>query len=242
MLASFSSETNMQLSAAGAAAEGATHLIESEQQQQHEHLAEQHTSLEACQDDSSFQLLEPESAHATTAAAAAAAAVANDSIESTTGKAAGTAAQATQTAGDSRTLDLSTSSSSLPSSEAASEPSSEPFRFPGGVYYFYNELHDHPVPVQLPPAGATTEPPEHQPAFVKSKYRSPAFLKEFPVDPSAGSYYNFLSFLGSAEWCGGKYMVPTNRLEDFLLAYWRMAIHKKRKMHIAETYQDQPFK
>jgi hypothetical protein len=95
--------------------------------------------------------------------------------------------------------------------------------------------------VQLPPPGCTNEPPAQRPVLNKSRYKSPAFLQHFPAAPK-NAPFNFLSFLGPVEWQGGKYQVSPAALDAFLQPYFNTAFYSKRRLHIAQSYQGQPYK
>jgi hypothetical protein len=107
-------------------------------------------------------------------------------------------------------------------------------------YSFYQQVDQQPVPVQLPPPGCTNDPPEQHPVLNKPRYKSPSFLQHFGAPK--GSPYNFMSFLGPVEWHGGKYLVSPAALDDFLLPYFNTAFYAKRRLHIAQSYQGQPYK
>lgn len=107
-------------------------------------------------------------------------------------------------------------------------------------YNFYHQVDEQPVPVQLPPPGTTNEPPEQRPVLNKSRYKSPSFLQHFGAPK--GAPYNFMSFLGPAEWHGGKYLVSPAVLDEFLQPYYYTFVQAKRRLHIAQCYQGQPYK
>jgi hypothetical protein len=107
-------------------------------------------------------------------------------------------------------------------------------------YSFYQQIDEQPVPVQLPPPGCTNEPPLQRPVLAKSRYRSPSFLQHFGAPK--GAAYNFMSFLGPSEWHDGKYLVSPAALDEFLLPYFNTAYYSKRRLHIAQSYQGQPYK
>ncbi|WIA33310.1 hypothetical protein OEZ86_006449 [Tetradesmus obliquus] len=51
-----------------------------------------------------------------------------------------------------------------------------------------------------------------------------------------------MSFLGPAEWHGGKYLVSPAVLDEFLQPYYYTFVQAKRRLHIAQCYQGQPYK
>jgi hypothetical protein len=130
-----------------------------------------------------------------------------------------------------------TSSSSAPEQQQQQEEEQPTIQW----YSFYQTIDEQPVPVQLPPPGCTNEPPAQPQILNKARYKSPAFLQHFPAPPK-GAPYNFLSFLGPVEWQGGKYQVSPAALDDFLLPYFNTAFYSKRRLHIAQSYQGQPYK
>lgn len=108
-------------------------------------------------------------------------------------------------------------------------------------YSFYLNHPTQPIPVQLPPLDASPDPSLAKPFFVRSAYRPPRFLQHYP-GPAKGAPHNFISFLGSADPNGGKFLVPQQKLEKFLESYFNTMHHSNRRMHLAECYNDHPYK
>lgn len=125
-----------------------------------------------------------------------------------------------------------------PSSNSQQQRGQQPTPSP---YSFYLNHPTEPVSVQLPPSNASSEPAAVKPYFVKSAYRSPAFLRHYP-GPQDGAAYNYISFLGSADPNGGKFLIPQQKVEAFLESYFNTMHHLSRRMHMAECYNDHPYK